>query len=442
MKVSRNAAAISVLIILSVAPRTANSQTRQSSRRRVVTAASAQEQSLRSLLVQAKAAADRNDYATAAADYEKYLAQKPDDATAHFDLGYVYTAQKENDKAIAEYRKAIAIDPKMAQAYLNLGISLLGGDAKAAIAPLQKATELNYDYAQGHYLLGTAEERAGQSRDALKEYTIAVKLNPNDYSEHMALARAELTAGNASAAEPEFREALRLKPDVAEAKLGLAQSLLQQKQREAAAAAFANYLAEQPNDVQARVIRASLLADLNRNDEALAELDRAGKGTTETLEALKLRSVLYYREKDFEKAANALQRAAVIAPQDAGIRARLGHALLETKNYAGAAQELNEALRLDPSSNDALRDLVAAEYLGKNYPATMAALDLLEQREAPKPGAWFVLATCYDHMGQAKAALDAYRKFLAMNTDQTSNEYFEATGRVRFLERLVKEKGH
>jgi len=54
----------------------------------------------------------------------------------------------------------------------------------------------------------------------------------------------------------------------------------------------------------------------------------------------------------------------------------------------------------------------------------------------------FVRATCYDHLGQAKAALDAYQKFLAMNTDQTSNEYFEATGRVRFLERMVKEKGH
>ena len=441
MKVSRIAAAILLLVIFAAAPRTANSQSRQNSRRRAI-AASPQEQALYDLLVQAKAAADKNDYVTAATDYEKYLAQKPDDAMAHFDLGYVYTAQKEKDKAVAEYRKAIALDPKMAQAYLNLGISLLADDAKAAIAPLQKATELNYDYAQGHYLLGTAEERAGQPANAVKEYTIAVKLDPNDYPGHIALARAELAAGNARAAEPEFREALKLKANDAESELGLAQSLIEQKKSADAAAALDDYLRGNPDDVKARVLRASLLTDLGRNDEALAELDRAGKGTTETLEALKLRSVLYYREKDFEKAANALQRAAVIAPQDAGIRARLGHALLETKNYAGAAQELNEALRLDPSSNDALRDLVAAEYLGKNYPATLAALNLLEQRETPKPGAWFVLATCYDHMGQAKAALDAYRKFLAMNTDQTSNEYFEATGRVRFLERLVKEKGH
>lgn len=440
MNSSRNAAAILLLVIFATAPRTANPQSRQNSRRRTI-AASSQEQALYDLLVQAKAAADKNDYVTAATDYEKYLAQKPDDATAHFDLGYVYTAQKEKDKAIAEYRKAIALDPKMAQAYLNLGISLLDDDAKAAIAPLQKATELNYDYAQGHYLLGTAEERAGQP-NAVKEYTIAVKLDPNDYSEHIALARAELAGGNASAAEPEFREALKLKTNDAESELGLAQSLMDQKKPADAATALDDYLQGNPDDAKARVLRASLLTDLGRNDEALAELDRAGKGTTETLQTLKLRSVIYYREKDFEKAANALQKAAAIAPQDAGIRARLGHALLETKNYAGATQQLSEALRLDPSSNDALRDLVAAEYLKKDYPATLATLNLLDARETPKPGAWFVRATCYDHLGQAKEALDAYRKFLAVNADQTSNEYFEATGRARFLERVVKEKGH
>lgn len=440
MNSSRNAAAILLLVIFAAAPRTANPQSRQNSRRRTI-AASSQEQALYDLLVQAKAAADKNDYVTAATDYEKYLAQKPDDATAHFDLGYVYTAQKEKDKAIAEYRKAIALDPKMAQAYLNLGISLLDDDAKAAIAPLQKATELNYDYAQGHYLLGTAEERAGQP-NAVKEYTIAVKLDPNDYSEHIALARAELAGGNASAAEPEFREALKLKTNDAESELGLAQSLMDQKKPADAATALDDYLQGNPDDAKARVLRASLLTDLGRNDEALAELDRAGKGTTETLQTLKLRSVIYYREKDFEKAANALQKAAAIAPQDAGIRARLGHALLETKNYAGATQQLSEALRLDPSSNDALRDLVAAEYLKKDYPATLATLNLLDARETPKPGAWFVRATCYDHLGKAKEALDAYRKFLAVNADQTSNEYFEATGRARFLERVVKEKGH
>ncbi|MHB8541752.1 MAG: tetratricopeptide repeat protein [Candidatus Acidiferrales bacterium] len=439
MKRARNAAAIYLLVTFAAATLVAAPQSKQALRKRA--AADSQELALHDLLVNAKAAADKSDYATAAADYEKYLAQKPGDATAHFDLGYVYTAQQQKDKAIAEYRKAIAINPKMAQAYLNLGISLLASDAKAAIDPLQHATELNYSYAQGHYLLGLALEQTGAASGAIREFTIATKLNPSDFAAHLQLARAELTANDAAAAEPEFREALRLKPDAAEAKLGLAESLLREKQSEAAAAAFADYLAEQPNDIQARVTRASLLTDLNQNDEALAELDRAAEGGTETLEALKLRAVIYYRQKDFAKAAIVLQKAAAMAPQDARIRASLGHALLKQKDYAGATRELDQAFRLDPSSNDTLRDLVAAEYLSQNYPATLAALNVLGEREPPKAGAWFVRAMCYDHMGQAKAAYDAYQKFLAMNTDQTSNEYLEATGRARFLKRVLKGKG-
>ena len=45
-------------------------------------------------------------------------------------------------------------------------------------------------------------------------------------------------------------------------------------------------------------------------------------------------------------------------------------------------------------------------------------------------------------MGQAKDALAAYQKFLSLNTDKNSNQYFEAAARARFLEKMLKEKGN
>jgi Flp pilus assembly protein TadD len=414
----------------------------QSVSRRRVAAVSSTDEALHDLLVQAKAAADKQDYAMAQADYLKYLAQKPDDATAHFDLGFVYTAQQQKEKAEAEYRKAIALNPKMTEAYLNLGVSLLPGEPKSAIAPLQTVTQLNYAYAKGHFLLGAAEERAGQSQAAMREYTIAEKLYPNDAQTHLGLGREDLTAGNsAAAAEEEFRQALKLEPQNAEAQLGLAQSLEAQKKPADAAASLANYLAEKPDDAQARMMRASLLASLGQNDEALAELDRLAKNAPETLSALKLRSLIDYREKKYKQTISALQKAEAIAPKDSEIRARMGHVLLQTKNYSVAAKDLNEAFRLDTSSTETLRDLVAAEYLSEDYPATLAAINVLAQREPPQPGAWFLRASCYDHMGQSAEALASYHKFLALNTDKNSNEYFEATARVRFLEKALKGKG-
>jgi len=414
----------------------------QSVSRKRIPGISAEDAALHDLLVQAKAAADKQDYSAAQADYEKYLAQKPDDASAHFDLGYVYTAVQQKEKAESEYRKAIALDPKMTEAYLNLGVSLLSGDPKAASVPLEKVTELNYSYAKGHFLLGMARERSGQSPAAIEQFTIAEKLDPNDLATHLALGQALLDKDNsAGAAEGEFREALKLNADSAEAHLGLAQSLAGQKKTAEAEAEVADYLGEKPDDSQARLMHASLLADLGKNDDALAELDRLTKTAPETLEDLKLRSLIDFRETKYDQAAAALQKAETMAPQDAEIRARLGHVLLQMKNYPAAARELNEAFRLDTNATETLRDLVAAEYLDKDYPGALAAMNALEQREAPKTGAWFVRATCYDRMGQTAVALAAYQKFLALNTDKNSNEYFEAAARARFLEKMLKDKG-
>lgn len=438
MKLTNGAAAICILAVFVSTPRLALAQSESRTRIRAVPT---EEQALHDLLVKAKAEADSNDYVAAQADYEKYLAQRPNDATAHFDLGYVYTAQRENDKAISEYRKAIAADPKMIQAQLNLGISLLPDDPKAAIEPLQKAIELNYAFERAHYVLGVAEEHSGNAASAEKEYNVAVKLDPNDADAQAALGRTYFAEGKAADAEAAFREFLRLKPGSQEGEMGLARSLLQQKKTAVAVDALTDYLNGNPNDAKARVMQASALVELGKNDEALAALDRAAKDNPETVEALKLRSVIYYRKSDFPKAVAVLQKAEAMAPDDAPIHARLGHALIETKDYSGATRELNEALRLDPSSTDTLRDLVSAEYLQKNFAGTLAVLDALGRRETPNAGAWFVRASCYDHMNQPEPALDSYQKFLAMNTDTNSNQYFEATERVRFLQAVLKRKG-
>jgi tetratricopeptide (TPR) repeat protein len=430
--------AMCVLAVLVSGPRSAFGQSESRTQVRVVPA---EEQALHDLLVKAKGEADGNNYAAAQADYQKYLAQRPNDAAAHFDLGYVYTAQQENGKAISEYREAIELDPKMIQAQLNLGISLLPDDPQAAIAPLQKAIELNYAFERAHYVLGIAEERSRNAAAAEKEYTVAVKLDPNDADAQAALGRTFLAEGKAAEAEAAFRELLKLKPGSQEAEMGLAQSLLQQKKTADAIDALTAYLNENPNDAKACVMQASALIDLGKNDEALAALDRAAQSAPETVGALKLRSVIYDRKSDFAKAAAVLQKAEAMAPEDASIHARLGHALLETKNYSGAAHELNEALRLDPSSTDTLRDLVSAEYLQKDFAGTLAALDALARREPPNAGAWFVRASCYDQMSQPEEALADYQKFLAMNTDRNSNQYFEAAERVRFLQAALKQKG-
>src|ERR1700688_1133134 len=97
---------------------------------------------LNDLLDEAQAALDKNNFEAAIAPLQKFLAEKPDVAFAHFQLAYAYTGLNRAEEARAEYERCIALEPKMAEAQLNLGILLLEKDAAAAVAPLRSAVDL------------------------------------------------------------------------------------------------------------------------------------------------------------------------------------------------------------------------------------------------------------------------------------------------------------
>jgi tetratricopeptide (TPR) repeat protein len=398
------------------------------------------ESALNGLLAAAQAAIERKDYQAAAQNYQDFLAKHPDEASVHFQLGYTYTAMQRPAEATAEYEKAISLDPNMTPAYLNLGLTLLENDANAAVAPLKRAAELSPDQARPRFLLGLALERSGGLPAAIEQYEAAEKLDDQDFNTRFALGRALLSADRPSDAEAQFRAALLLRSDSGPAHLSLAECLVAEKKLEAAVAELAAYLETKPNDAQARVERASALVSLGRDDDALGELDRAAEAGPEGVRALELRSQVYFEKNRFDDAVPVLQKAVGLAPQDPEIPARLGHIFLKKRDYPNAVRELIIAFKMSPGATDVLGDLVAAQYLNKNYPAALEGLDLLSKRESLPAGSWFIRATCYDRLGQPAQALDAYQRFLQLNKDQNNDMYFEATARARTLTRELQNK--
>ena len=55
------------------------------------------------------------------AQHERALAQDDDLAGAAYNLGLAYNQKGQLDEAISEFKQALECDPKLAQAYLNLG---------------------------------------------------------------------------------------------------------------------------------------------------------------------------------------------------------------------------------------------------------------------------------------------------------------------------------
>jgi Flp pilus assembly protein TadD len=394
---------------------------------------------LNDLLDEARQDMARNDFQAAIVPLQKIIAAKDDFAYAHFQLAYAYTALKRSKEARAEYERTIALDPKMPEARLNLGILLLDEDPADAVAPLEKAVELLPSQSRPRFLLGVAQERSGNLTMAAASYEGALHLDPKDTETALHLAQIYLKLNRPADAETKFRAVLDTEPASHPALLGLAQCLELQGKPEAAEA-YENYLKLQPDDAAARTRLVHFLVANGNYDSALVFLEKAEAGQRPSLELLKLRADVQIGQKKWDDAIATLQQALAIAPQDAQLHGGLGRIYLQKREFPAAEKELKTAIQLDPNKLDYWKDLSSNYYLSGNYPAALAALDVISKAEKPTAGVWFIRALCYDNLKQARQALDAYQKFLAMDEDKNPDQVWQAQQRSEVLRRVVGEK--
>jgi predicted CXXCH cytochrome family protein len=103
----------------------------------------------------------------------------PRDAGAHFNLGIAYGLMGKEGE-IAEYKRALEIDPDCVLAFLNWGAALYGkGQYKEAIQVYRDGININPLIASLHYSLGVALEQDNQSELARNEFELARKIDPN-----------------------------------------------------------------------------------------------------------------------------------------------------------------------------------------------------------------------------------------------------------------------
>jgi Flp pilus assembly protein TadD len=393
---------------------------------------------LNDLLDEAQAAFDKNDYNAAIPPLQKFIAEQPDVAFAHFQLGYAFTALTRTDEARAEYEKAVTLNPQMPEAQLNLGILLLETDASAAVAPLTKAVELLPSQSRPRYLLGLAQQRSGNLKSAAESFEGASRLDPKDCATLIELGRIYAKTDRPADAEGKFRAALGIEAKSPEALQGLALSLDAQK-KPAAADAYRDYLAVQPQDIAARVRLVHFLLDQQQYDAALAELSKTGAGSA-SLENLKLKADIEIGQKKMDAAIDTLKQAIAIAPNDAQLHGALGRIYLQTHNFADAEKEFKLALSLDRNNLTYWKDLSSTYYLGGNWPRTLQTLDVIAKAETPGAGPWFIRALCYDKLNQVELALGAYKKFLELDENKNPDQVWQATQRIHVLEKLAEKK--
>jgi len=179
-----------------------------------------------SLLDQGRAAMARNDDDAATALFEKAVAQNPKSAEAHLWLGNAYGSQAQKasifgqaslaGKTKAEFEKAVELDPNLLDArygliqYYTMAPGIMGGSYDKAFA---QAVEIKKrDPLMGHRAAAFIYSHQKKTDEAKKEYFDEVREFPKSPRAHLDLGLLHMSDKNFKAAGDEFDTALKLDP--------------------------------------------------------------------------------------------------------------------------------------------------------------------------------------------------------------------------------------
>jgi len=145
---------------------------------------------------------------------QKAIAMDDSIAGAHIILCYFYIDKGDNDKAIAEAERAMALNPGDWSALNTYANSLtFAGRPEEAIPFYQKAIRLTPFGASVLYRdFGHALRDTSQFEEAVSAYKKAIQLSPNDITAHIGLAVTYSYMGREEEARAEAAEVLRINP--------------------------------------------------------------------------------------------------------------------------------------------------------------------------------------------------------------------------------------
>ena len=102
-------------------------------------------------------------------------------ARKHFRLSVALWEKYDDDKEIAELRKALALDPNFAEAHFNLGVALAEKNKfDEAAVEFRRAARLAPRDHMAHHCLALALEKKGNVPGALNESKVALRLDPKN----------------------------------------------------------------------------------------------------------------------------------------------------------------------------------------------------------------------------------------------------------------------
>lgn len=175
-------------------------------------------------LQEAFAFEDNGDFASAIPIYHQLLKRYPGDDKVTNSIAGAYGSLGDFKSEIQWANKAIALNPKMMKAYINLGNGWFGLQSlEKAESAYQKAKQLAPKSPEPLYSLGLIAEQKGKNQDALAFYLAAIGADPNFESAYFNIAVLFANAKKYEVATEMLGKLLKINPNSTSAKEMLGQ---------------------------------------------------------------------------------------------------------------------------------------------------------------------------------------------------------------------------
>jgi tetratricopeptide (TPR) repeat protein len=206
----------------------------------------------------------------AIADYSRAIEIDPKYTDAYYSRGLIYDNFSQWNQAIADYSKAIEIDPIYIRAYNERSI-IYGktGQLDKAIADCSKAIEIDPKSAEVFDNRGLAYGYLGQWDKAIADYTRAIEINAKSAQAYDNRGVAYLNLNQPDKAVADCSNAIKIDPDYAKAynDRGFSYSIL--KQYDKAAEDYSKAIAIDPNYTEAYSNRGNAYISIGQWDKAI-----------------------------------------------------------------------------------------------------------------------------------------------------------------------------
>jgi len=345
------------------------------------------------------------------------LAQNPDVAGAHCDLGNALKELAQFDNALASYDRAIALAPNDADAYYNRGATLHAlRRLEEALDSYDRALALNPDDAQAWNNRGVTLKEMQRHDEALDSYDRAIALVPDFLDAWNNRGNVLRELGRFDEALKSLEIAITIEPGFADAHCNRGIVLEAQGRSEEALASYDSALSLNGAFAEAYHNRALSFYALERWDEAMADSQQAIRLRPDYAEAYAWLGETLQEQGQFEGTLKSYDVALRLGYETAVLHERRSAALSELTRFDAALEAIDKALAMQdyPIGHCARGNILLR--MDRHADAQQCYERAIEM--APDlPEAHHNRAVVLGHQHRDAESLDAFAKALALNPD-------------------------